>query len=568
VTRAASGVPIPRQRVAGESSQANASHERLAHMASRPTTSALATGAFLVGLIANLVLALSVSQFPFEDVTNNLARYVVLDRAWFGGQSGPIPPYIETHFVVGPYLGLDLIGAALVHVGGPHFALHALAALVVCAVPVGFWLLLRAVGRANLAWSLVGVLIGMGFFTVVGFVNYVVGLGMAMAWLAAWWPARESPSYVRTGLLWLGIILLYLLHLSAPLIVLVFLWIDAALALARARTENTGAAREERRGADETMIRRVAHDRRIQFVVGATIVVAVMCLAGGIGSAPPAPRGVALDYPPLSHKLRNIFSAFYVFSLGQMAITMAVYGGMVLAWLVVNRHALAQRARWSVFLVAALACFTLFLVFPAGTPGTGYLDMRWLPPVFLWPFCAAESQGAAPPRAVTVLMLAGCLLHDAVIGRTVRTIERELANYHAVLQALPPGSRVLPIVADGERHGVRIFPYRHFVFWFVIERGGRAPGLFNGNGEGNGRPAHGFLGHFMERDHLYEPADRWGLTDFHPLDWRRIGHDYDYIIEAGANPLATRLLDEGARPVDRVGDVTLFEVRKPMGLGG
>ncbi len=557
--RTASGVPMPRRPVVGERAQAGASHAQLAQMASRATTPALATGAFLVGLMANLALALSVSQFPFEDVTNNLARYVVLDRAWFGGQSGPIPSYIETHFVVGPYLGLDLIGAALVHVGGPHFALHALAALVVCAVPVGFWQMLRAAGRANLAWSLVGVLIGMGFFTVVGFVNYVVGLGAAMAWLAAWWPARESPSYWRMGALWLGIIVLYLLHLSAPLIVLVFLWVDAALTLARARTEN----QEETSGADGTMIRRLAHDRRIQFVVGATIVVAVMCLAGGIGSAPPAPRGAALDYPPLSHKLRNIFSAFYVFSLGQMAITMAVYGGMVLAWLVVNRHTVMQRARWSTFLFASLACFVVFLIFPAGTPGTGYLDMRWLPPLFLWPFCAAESQGAAPSRAVTVVMLAGCLLHDAVIGRTVRTIEHELADYHAVLQAMPPGSRVLPIVADGERHGVRIFPYRHFVFWFVIERDGRAPGLFNGNGEGNGRPAHGFLAHFMERDHLYEPAERWGISDFHPLDWRRIDQDYDYIVEAGANPLATRLLGEGARPVGRVGDVTLFEVRKP-----
>jgi hypothetical protein len=528
-------------------------------VASRPTTPTLATAALVAGLVAHLVLALSVRQFPFEDVTNNLARYVMLDRAWFGGHSGPVPSYIETHVTLGPYLGLDVIGAGLVHVGGPRFALHALAALVVCALPIGFWLLLRAAGRTNLAWSLVGVLIGMGFFTVVGFVNYVIGLGAAMAWLAAWWPVRRAASRARTLALWLGLILLYLIHLAAPLIVLVFLWVDVARALVRVHQEQTG---REKGATGGGIIAWLRHDRRLQFVVGATIVVAAMCLAGGVGAAAAAPRGAGLDYPPLSHKLRNVFSVFYVFSVGQMAITTAVYGGMVVAFLLVNRRALAQRRPVSVFLLAALACLVLFIAFPAGTPGTGYLDMRWLPPLFLWPFCAAETQGAAPPRAVTALMLAGCLLHDAVIARSVRTIEHELANYRAVMADVPSGSHVLPIVADGERHGVRVFPYRHFVFWFVIEHGDRAPGLFNGAGEGNGRPAHGFLRHFVERNHLYEPADRWGLTDFDPLDWRQIGRDYDYIVEAGANPRATRLLSEGARPVKRVGDVTLFRVER------
>ncbi len=534
-------------------------YDLLRRAASRPTTPAVATAALVAGLVAHLGLALSVRQFPFEDVTNNLARYVMLDRAWFGGQSGPVPSYIETHFTLGPYLGINVVGAALVHVGGPRFALHVLAALVVCAVPIGFWFLLRAAGRANLAWSLVGVLIGMGFFTVVGFVNYVIGLGAAMAWLAAWWPVRLAPSRTRTLALWLGLVLLYLIHLAAPLIVLVFLWVDAARALVLVRQEHTGT---QKGATGDAIVAWLRHDRPLQFVVGATIVVVVMCLAGGIGAAAAAPRGAGLDYPPLLHKLRNVFSVFYVFSLGQMAITMAVYGGMVLAFLVVNRRLLAHRRRVSVFFLAALACLVLFICFPAGTPGTGYLDMRWLPPLFLWPFCAAEALGAAPSRTVTALMLAGCLLHDAVIARSVGTIEHELANYRAVLAQVPSGSRVLPIVADGERHGVRVFPYRHFVFWFVIEHGGRAPGLFNGSGEGNGRPAHGFLMHFVERNHLYEPADQWGLTDFAPLDWRQIGHDYDYIVEAGANPRATRLLGEGARPVKRVGDVTLFRVER------
>lgn len=543
-----------------------------------------ATGAFVIGLMANLALALSVSQFPFEDVTNNMARYAMLDRAWFGGHWGPLPGYIQAPFVIGPYLGVDVIGAALVHVGGPHFALHAMAALVVCSLPVGFWLLLRVVGRSNLAWSLAGVLIGMGFFTVVGFVNYVIALGAAMAWLAAWWATRGHPSAVQMVVLWLGVLVLYLLHLSAPLLVLVVVWIDVlhqahAWPLPGAKEVRNSAGSTKDRVASDRLrvtghydtrksplggargaVRSLIPNRRVQFAVGATLVLGIMCVVGGLGTAPAAPHGATVDYPPVMHKLVNLFTPFYVFSFSQATITLIAYGMMAIAFLLVNRHVLARRKDWSVFLLAAGACLALFIIFPAGTAGTGYLDMRWLPGAFLWPFCAAESEARAPPRVVTALMLAGCLLHDAVIGRTVGAIEHELADYHAALMELPSGGRVLPIDADEERHGARVFPYRHYVFWYVIERHGRAPGLFNGNGEGNGRPAHGFLSHFLERDHLYFPGERWGLTEFDPLDWRRIDADYDYIIETGTDPKATRLIAQGARPVNRIGDVTVFAV--------
>jgi hypothetical protein len=527
-----------------------------------PTSPALATVVFAVGLLANLVLAESLRVFPFEDTTNNLTRYVMLDRAWFGGLSGPVPAYIQTRFVIGPYLGFDLIGAALVHVFGPSHALRVIAAVVVMVIPVGGWLLLRATGRANVAWSLVGVLIGMGFFTVVGFLNYTVGFGAALVWLAIWWPSRAEPSRWRMAGLCGGIVALYLLHLSAPLIVLVVLWVDVALTLVT--VAGTAAQSSIRRRRGDTLrlwLRTMRAGRRYQFAIGATAAFALTCLAGGIGAAPPGHGAAALVYPSLGHKLANILSPFYVFSYGQAAISIAVYGVMVVAFLLVNRTVWAQRGRWSVFAASAIVFLVLFFVFPAGTPGTGYLDMRWLPPAFLLPLAAAEADGVSPSRGITLLMLVGCLVHDAVLGRSMQAIDHELANFRVVLDELPADSRVLSLVADGDRHGLRVFPYRHFAFWHVIDRGGRVSALLNGAGEGGGRPQHSFMAHFIERDHLYLPGEGWGTTEFTPLDWVRIGQDYDYIIEAGSDPRATRLIAGHAQALGGAGDVALFRVR-------
>src|SRR5580693_9137123 len=129
-------------------------------------------GAFLVGLAANVGVALSLrNNFPFEDSVNHLTRWVLMAHAWTGHGA----PYVRLHAIPSPYLGLDLVGAALATVLSPEMTLRVTAVLVVTAIPIGFYLLLRAVNRENTGWALVGVLVGFGFFAHVGFMNYTIG---------------------------------------------------------------------------------------------------------------------------------------------------------------------------------------------------------------------------------------------------------------------------------------------------------------------------------------------------------------------------------------------------------
>src|SRR5262249_49583193 len=110
--------------------------------------------AFLVGLAANIGVALSLhNNFPFEDSVNHLTRWVFMARAWPGHGM----PYVRLHAIPAPYLGLDLLGAALATFLTPEATLRVMAVLVVTAIPIGFYLLIRAVNRENTVWSLVGV---------------------------------------------------------------------------------------------------------------------------------------------------------------------------------------------------------------------------------------------------------------------------------------------------------------------------------------------------------------------------------------------------------------------------
>jgi hypothetical protein len=413
------------------------------------------------------------------------------------------------------------------------------------------------------------VLLGLGFFSFVGFINFVTGVGAALFWLAAWWPARDKASVGRRLCLLATLPAIYLLHLSAPLTVLVILWADVAAAML-VGIKGSGKSSPWRL-VGETLAA-VLRSSRGRFAIASSFVIAAMCVLGGMGVAHAARRAPAFDYPPVAHKLENVLSPFYVFSIRQTVVSVAIYVAMIAAFVYTNskvarldRGDAADRQGRLTIGLSILALLGLYLVFPAGTPGTGYLDIRWLPIAFLLPFGLAGRTSRTPARGITTLLLLGCALNAGVLWRMMQPVEQELEDFNTALDSLPSGARVLPVIADGLRHGRRIFPYRHQAFWYVIERRGRAPMLFNGLGEGNGGAVHTFQRHFMERRHLYFPGLKWGTEEFHPLNWGRILREYDYIVEGGEDPRATEMIRKGAWPVLRVGETTVYKVGEAGG---
>ncbi len=182
-----------------------------------------------------------------------------------------------------------------------------------------------------------------------------------------------------------------------------------------------------------------------------------------------------------------------------------------------------------------------------------HADVRFVLPALLLLF-AGPVRGVRPKRFDLLVPLLGCLLHTGIVWHRAVAIDRELADMATILDLLPARSNVLPLVSDQRRNG-RIPAYRHFVQWHTINRQGRAPALFSGNGYGQ------HLAHFWIPDPLYHPGDHWGTRDFHALAWDRIREQYEFILQAGADARASTLIMEQAEPVARRGDVTLYRVR-------
>jgi hypothetical protein len=499
-----------------------------------------------VALAGNLVVALGNHHFPYCDVTNHLARYVLLDRYWFGVR----PAFITARVAPGPYMGVDILGVTLVHFFGAAATLKIFAAILVVALPVGLWVLLDAVGRKYghedvRLWALAAVPLSLGWFTDVSFMNYVIGVAVLLVWIAFWWPGRAHASPARLAAIFVTAGLLFLIHLSTPLMMLVVVWTDWLF-----------AGRGERAS-------------RFPTVVAATLGVACVALLS-YAMVPKAPPPMAVAHPfsiawekTWFGKVRNILTPFFVFSFKQMAVTLAAYLVAIGLFWRTNR----KDNHWNTLAWCAGAFLALYIVFPSNTPGTGYLDARWLLPMYLLPFAAAW-HGGRRPTAPVALVLVGCaLINAAVLWRQTKQVDRELDDYATVLNGLPPGRHLLPLVADNLRHGLRIQPYRHFAFWYEIERDGRVPSLFNYNGDGGGAPRQGFMSHITETNQLYTLPPEWGTTEFTPLDWTAIDHDYDYIVVAGRDPRVLQMIEPHARQLTRVGDITVYQpTEKPIAL--
>jgi hypothetical protein len=496
-----------------------------------------------VALAGNLVVALASHHFPYVDVTDHLARYALLDRYWFGTP----PAYIRARLVPGPYMGIDLLGVALVHLFGAAAAVKIFGALVVSALPLGLWILLDAVGRRDggqdvRLWALAAVPIGLGYFSVGSYMNYVIGVGALFAWIGLWWPAREHASTGRLVAIFVASAALFVVHLSTPLMMLVVVWTDWLFAGAGHRSA------------------------RLKTALVASAGVALVALWAW-SMIPPAPSDVAqsggIVFKSPEVKLRNFLTPFFVFSYAQMAVTIGAYVVAVALFWRTNRGV----GRWNTLVWAVAAFGVLYLIFPANTPGTGFLDVRWLLPMYLLIFAAAWQGGRRPAAAVGLTLVACALLNAATMWGATRKVDRELDDYATALDAIPPGRRLLPLVADSLRHGLRIAPYRHFAFWYTIDRDGRVPSLFNYTGDGGGAPRQAFMSHFIELGHLYTLPPEWGTTVFTPLDWAAIDHDYDYIVVAGPDPRVLEMVKPHARQVTRVGDITVFQPTDVSGSG-
>lgn len=510
----------------------------------RPARAALEEWLLAVAVLANVAVALVARHFPYQDIVNHLTRYVLLDRA-LGGQ---VPGWLIVEWRPTTRIVADLGGVALVHVLGPTGALRVLAILPLLLLPAGMYVLLRATAPAHRGWALVGVLSSFSWYYLTGLQDFTLGVALLFFWLAYWWPRRDSGRWTTRLWLSLGCTLLLFVHLSAPLLAVGVLgvnWLrDAVLEFRRTRSRAAFLSPQLGTLLILTLV--------IALAVGATAVAAV---------PDEAPMGEPY-FRPLGQKALALATPFYSFSRGQLAVMLA---GVLLA-----AGALLRRPRTELlttFMLCAPAFLVVYLVSPRSIIGAGDVDVRWLPPAFLLPFCAPTA--TRPPSATLLrLLLAACLAHALTVLMWARRIDPDLDAYDVVMAALPRDASILPLSTDRGRFG-RVRPYEYYGLWHTIRGGGQVPGLFSGTGMRREGPAMHHFDHIRVRYQPYQPPPEWAKLAAEPLDCAAIRHDYAYVIQAGVDPWAARMIGACAHMERRVGPITLYRVTAAdSGLAG
>lgn len=497
-----------------------------------------------LALAVHAAVALGLRHFPYQDVPNHLARYTLIARAWAGGA----PAWIDVRLQPTSYVALDLVGAALVASVGAPAAERVLALLGVVALPVGMYLLLRAVAPPQRGWALVGVLLSFSSFLLSGFLSYAVGIGCALAWLGAWWPRRRTTRPAARLALALGLVALFVLHLSAPLVALFVVGVELAWA-AGARGDAGGRA---------ALRPRLATFAVCVAAVGA--VWAVEALAGGARTPPildpvPVAREPAVVFRTPGSKLLALATPFYSLSVAQLATMLAAYGTALACYVGRQGRAAARHP----LTLAALALFALYVAWPMKIAAVRAVDARWLLPAYLLLFCGAARPERAPGRRALAAVAALVVLHAGVVWTLGRRIDRDLDAFDRALARVPDTARVLPLVTAVERYGTRVAPYRHYAQWHLVRGGGRVAGLFAANGLFDDGYPYSHLAHVRERTRAYYPPENWGVRVFTPLPWPRIRRDFDYVVLAGDDdPRVRALVAPYARAVAREGDVTVY----------
>lgn len=166
-------------------------------------------------LLAALAPLASTPVLPMIDFYNHIMRYDLLRRL---GSDPVLDANYLPNWAVLPNVGLDVLAMGLLAVVPVDWLPHLLAVLVVVALFAGVMMLSRAVnGRTHWLTALLVVPLLYSWIFNWGFVNFLFGLGFALA-AAGWWISRRDQALLR-------------LAVAVPVAVLIFFAHGVAFAL-------------------------------------------------------------------------------------------------------------------------------------------------------------------------------------------------------------------------------------------------------------------------------------------------------------------------------------------------
>ena len=396
-------------------------------------------------VVVGLLLPLFVVEIPpVLDYPNHLARLWLLSMS-------PPDPILSSMYAPDwhllPNLAIDAIMPPLLRALPLDVAGRLMLAVTLLLPVTGAVALHRAVHRRWSLWPLSSCLIAYNIVFLLGFMNFLLGLGVALLTAAAWTGLRPQRPLLAMAALSAGAVAVFFCHVVSLLVLgVIVVCTQAEFLLTRWRRR-------------EGVLRAAMHDGAE--CAAAFAIPAYLYLASSFGTA-----GGTVQYQPLKVKLLELVSPVLSYDLPLDALTAVVILSVVALSL--------WRGRSTVLpLRVAIAIAVLMLVFivaPYGAKGGAWLDLRF--PIMAAFLLFAGLAPRALPRAFGIG--AGLAISILFAVRTARVAEVWHAHnayvdvLRGVVAKVPPGSRV--IVA-------RVDPRLNRRWWHEVPPGRRLIGI-------------------------------------------------------------------------------------------
>jgi hypothetical protein len=375
-------------------------------MTSRPRRLDVAWWLALIGLCLVLLAPLLIVDVPpLLDYPNHLARIFVLASL---PRDPVLARFYAAHWSIIPNLALDLAGPPLIRLLPVHVAGRLLIAAAVLLPVLGAIAYGQTIGGRW--WSLGSGLAAYNGTLLAGFVNFEIGIGLALLLAAAWLRWRDENPLLAVGLAVPGALILFACHLMG---VVFFGLLIGGAELSR------GTAGLLRRGVVLALV-----------FAGPAVLYTVSDLRQ---------TGGDFGYLKIGEKLRQLATPFVNYDRTLDAVTAGLAFGLPILCLLLRRGRVPRPA-----LIASALLLVAFLVAPFAWKGTYALDTRFA--IMLgfmlfagfvpgrWPvwFGRCLAAGVALLFAVRMAVLMTAWMAHAV----------DLADIRRVLTPVQPGQAV------------------------------------------------------------------------------------------------------------------------------
>jgi hypothetical protein len=485
---------------------------------------------------------LSLSNPPFIDAPNHLARAVIMDSLWRDPHS-PFQGMFSASQSWVPYTLADFGLILLLRTLGIQMAFPVWAALTVLVLVLGMWVYARqllATPWAVAAAVLCSWYFATSYFLILGFFAFQWGLAAAFVALGALEALRRND---EKRFLWIPV--------YAAACVVCYLAHEAAFAILGGMVGVLGFVRVLRK--EQSWIRLVWE--LLPFAVLAAYHFPLV-------PATPEPVSERMAQAPIAGKVSGFFRSMLIrqsyvadaviqllwggllagvtwYKLGSFFVAMFIrqsyvldglllvlFAGIIAAALWLGRRPGSLRVHWELAAVCGLAA-ALYFVLPFWWEGVAYVDTRALPFLFipLLMLSLRIFESSKPSRApITGLIIACSLLATANLVSLARFLPRQsraVTRYREALLTIPQGRLVLPI--DARPRDGNTFPLRHAGAFYAADRYGYTPYLFSD------RTGGGPFEYFSDLSSIYRPGQRWYRSNS-VCDWGKVVESYDYVI--------------------------------------